>query len=97
MNRTRNYECMCLLDNTEVRKGWEPLKEAAAGLRAEASRTEGGAVTMARRAWVTVGLVLALALSVLSPTPALAVKDGACHQSCIPAWRGHLFRLRQRT
>ncbi len=32
MNRTRNYECMCLLDNTEVRKGWEPLKEAVAGL-----------------------------------------------------------------
>ena len=32
MNRTRNYECMCLLDNGEVRKGWEPLKEAVAGL-----------------------------------------------------------------
>jgi small subunit ribosomal protein S6 len=32
LNRTRNYECMCLLDNTEVRKGWEPLKEAVAGL-----------------------------------------------------------------
>ncbi len=32
MNRTRNYECMCLLDNREVRKGWEPLKEAVAGL-----------------------------------------------------------------
>ena len=32
MNRTRNYECMCLLDNTDVRKGWEPLKEAVAGL-----------------------------------------------------------------
>ena len=32
MNRTRNYECMCLLDNAEVRKGWEPLKEAVAGL-----------------------------------------------------------------
>jgi len=32
LNRTRNYECMCLLDNTEVRKGWEPLKDAVAGL-----------------------------------------------------------------
>ncbi|MGC6489633.1 MAG: 30S ribosomal protein S6 [Planctomycetota bacterium] len=32
MNRTRNYECMCLLDNREVRKGWEPLKEAVAGM-----------------------------------------------------------------
>ena len=32
MNRTKNYECMCLLDNREVRKGWEPLKEAVAGL-----------------------------------------------------------------
>jgi len=32
LNRTRNYECMCLLDNGEVRKGWEPLKEAVAGL-----------------------------------------------------------------
>ena len=31
-NRTRTYECMCLLDNREVRKGWEPLKEAVAGL-----------------------------------------------------------------
>ncbi len=32
MNRTRNYECMCLLDNGEVRKGWEPLKDAVAGM-----------------------------------------------------------------
>lgn len=31
-NRTRTYECMCLLDNHEVRKGWEPLKTAVAGL-----------------------------------------------------------------
>ncbi|MFK7738821.1 MAG: 30S ribosomal protein S6 [Planctomycetota bacterium] len=30
--RARTYECMCLLDNREVRKGWEPLKEAVAGL-----------------------------------------------------------------
>lgn len=26
MDRTRTYECMCLLDNREVRKGWESLK-----------------------------------------------------------------------
>ena len=34
---------------------------------------------MAKRAWVTLGLVLALALSVLSPAPALAATDGADH------------------
>ena len=32
MQRTRNYECMCLLDNREVRKGWESLKDAIGGL-----------------------------------------------------------------
>ena len=32
MERTRNYECMCLLDNREVRKGWDSLKDAVAGL-----------------------------------------------------------------
>lgn len=32
MQRTRTYECMCLLDNREVRKGWQPLKEAVTGL-----------------------------------------------------------------
>ena len=32
MQRTRTYECMCLLDNREVRKGWQPLKDAVLGL-----------------------------------------------------------------
>ena len=32
MERVNTYECMCLLDNREVRKGWEPLKDAVAGL-----------------------------------------------------------------
>ena len=31
MQRNRTYECMCLLDNREVRKGWQPLKETVAG------------------------------------------------------------------
>ena len=30
--KTRTYECMCLLDNREVRKGWQPLKDAVAGV-----------------------------------------------------------------
>lgn len=32
MQRTRTYECMCLLDNREVRKGWQPLKDAISAL-----------------------------------------------------------------
>lgn len=32
LQRTRTYECMCLLDNREVRKGWQPLKDAVTGL-----------------------------------------------------------------
>ncbi|MEZ6037550.1 MAG: 30S ribosomal protein S6 [Planctomycetota bacterium] len=32
MERNRTYECMCVLDNREVRKGWEPLKSAVTGL-----------------------------------------------------------------
>ena len=28
LQRTRTYECMCLLDNREVRKGWQPLKDS---------------------------------------------------------------------
>ena len=32
MQRTRTYECMCLLDNREVRKGWQPLKETVVGM-----------------------------------------------------------------
>ena len=31
LQRTRTYECMCLLDNREVRKGWQPLKDGVAG------------------------------------------------------------------
>ena len=45
-NRTRTYECMCLLDNGEVRKGWEPLKEAVAGLF-----TKHGAKILSNRRW----------------------------------------------
>ena len=29
---TRTYECMCLLDNREVRKGWESLKSDVAAI-----------------------------------------------------------------
>lgn len=32
MQRNRTYECMCLLDNREVRKGWQPLKDAVTGM-----------------------------------------------------------------
>ncbi len=32
LQRTRTYECMCLLDNREVRKGWQPAKDAVTGL-----------------------------------------------------------------
>ncbi len=32
MQRTGTYECMCLLDNREVRKGWQPLKEVVVGM-----------------------------------------------------------------
>jgi small subunit ribosomal protein S6 len=32
LQRNRTYECMCLLDNREVRKGWEPLKESVSGM-----------------------------------------------------------------
>lgn len=32
LQRTRTYECMCLLDNREVRKGWQPLKDAVTAL-----------------------------------------------------------------
>ncbi|HEB54494.1 MAG TPA: 30S ribosomal protein S6 [bacterium] len=45
-NRTRTYECMCLLDNREVRKGWEPLKEAVAGLF-----TKHNAKVLSNRRW----------------------------------------------
>lgn len=32
MEQTRTYECMCLLDNREVRKGWEPIKQVVTGM-----------------------------------------------------------------
>jgi small subunit ribosomal protein S6 len=46
MQRTRIYECMCLLDNREVRKGWQPLKDAVAGLF-----TKRGAEVVSARRW----------------------------------------------
>ena len=35
MEQTRTYECMCLLDNREVRKGWEPVKQTVADMFAK--------------------------------------------------------------
>lgn len=32
MQRTGTYECMCLLDNREVRAGWQPLKDSVIAL-----------------------------------------------------------------
>ena len=46
MQRTRTYECMCLLDNREVRKGWQPLKDAVTGLF-----TKHGAKILSSRRW----------------------------------------------
>ena|SRR5688572_4372077 len=46
MPRTRTYECMCLLDNREVRKGWQPLKDAVNGLF-----TKHGAQVLGSRRW----------------------------------------------
>lgn len=46
MDRTRTYECMCLLDNREVRKGWQPLKDAVTGLF-----TKHGAEIVSARRW----------------------------------------------
>lgn len=46
MQRTRTYECMCLLDNREVRRGWQPLKDAVAGLF-----TKHGAKILSSRRW----------------------------------------------
>ena len=46
MQRTKTYECMCLLDNREVRKGWESLKTAVAGLF-----TKHGAKVLSSRRW----------------------------------------------
>ncbi len=46
VQRTRTYECMCLLDNREVRKGWQPLKDAVTGLF-----TKHGAKILSSRRW----------------------------------------------
>jgi ribosomal protein S6 len=46
LQRTRTYECMCLLDNREVRKGWQPLKESVTGLF-----TKHGAQILSARRW----------------------------------------------
>lgn len=46
MQRTRTYECMCLLDNREVRKGWQPLKDAIT-----AQFTKHGAKILSSRRW----------------------------------------------
>ena len=46
MQRTRTYECMCLLDNREVRKGWQPLKDAVTGMF-----TKHGAKILSGRRW----------------------------------------------
>jgi ribosomal protein S6 len=46
LQRTRTYECMCLLDNREVRKGWQPLKDAVTGMF-----TKHGAKILSSRRW----------------------------------------------
>ncbi|MBL8754661.1 MAG: 30S ribosomal protein S6 [Planctomycetes bacterium] len=46
MQRTRTYECMCLLDNREVRKGWQPLKDATTAMF-----TKHGAKILSSRRW----------------------------------------------
>lgn len=46
LQHTRTYECMCLLDNREVRKGWQPLKDAALGMF-----TKHGAKILSGRRW----------------------------------------------
>ena len=46
LQRTRTYECMCLLDNREVRKGWQPLKDAVTGVF-----TKHGAKILSSRRW----------------------------------------------
>ena len=46
LERNRTYECMCLLDNREVRKGWDSLKDAMSGLF-----TKHGAKVLSARRW----------------------------------------------
>lgn len=46
LERTRTYECMCLLDNREVRKGWQPLKDSVLAMF-----TKHGAKVLSGRRW----------------------------------------------
>lgn len=46
LQRTRTYECMCLLDNREVRKGWQTLKDATLAMF-----TKHGAKILSGRRW----------------------------------------------
>ena len=46
MESTRTYECMCILDNREVRKGWESLKDSVAAIF-----TKHGAKVLSSRRW----------------------------------------------
>lgn len=46
MQRTRTYECMLLLDNREVRNGWQSLKDSVAGLF-----TKHGAEIVSSKRW----------------------------------------------
>jgi len=46
LERNRTYECMCVLDNREVRKGWQPLKDAVSALF-----TKHGAQVLSSRRW----------------------------------------------
>ena len=46
MERNGTYECMCVLDNREVRKGWQPLKDAVTALF-----TKHGAQVLSARRW----------------------------------------------
>jgi small subunit ribosomal protein S6 len=45
LERKRTYECMCLLDNREVKAGWQPLKESVVGIFSK----HGAEVVSARR------------------------------------------------
>ena len=46
LDRTNTYECMCVLDNREVRNGWQTLKDAVAGIF-----TKHGAQILSSRRW----------------------------------------------
>lgn len=46
LQRTRTYECMCLLDNREVRNGWQPIKDSTLAIF-----TKHGAKILSGRRW----------------------------------------------